>query len=294
MGTTIQAVATARPRRRGDGVLQLADRAVAECLARAGRTAADVDVLVHAGIYHERSQGEPALASLIQQDVGANPHLEPADGHRGTFSFDVSNGACGVVTAVHVIDGFLHSGAVRLGMVVASDAPPPHALGADFPARAAAVLLARTPGRAGFDAFAFETHPEDASLYTAEVSWEKRGRRAGNVLTIEERPPYADRAAELTVDAAGRFCDRHGFDVRDVDLVVASGPSPAFARALCSGLGYTGEVATPQGPDARTHSAGLLFGVEAVLTDGRLARAGTALFASAGSGVTVALALYRS
>ena len=44
-----------------------------DCLDRAGRTAHDVDLLVNAGIYRDRNLGEPALAAMIQQDIGANP-----------------------------------------------------------------------------------------------------------------------------------------------------------------------------------------------------------------------------
>ena len=49
-------------------------RASAEdCLREAGRTAHEVDLLVNAGIYRDRNLAEPALAALIQQDIGANP-----------------------------------------------------------------------------------------------------------------------------------------------------------------------------------------------------------------------------
>ncbi len=36
------------------------------------------------------SIAEPALAAIIQQDIGANPEDPHADTH-GTFSFDISN-----------------------------------------------------------------------------------------------------------------------------------------------------------------------------------------------------------
>jgi hypothetical protein len=44
---------------------------------RCGLDAEKVDVLVNAGLYHDRNLGEPALAPLIQDDLGANrddPH----------------------------------------------------------------------------------------------------------------------------------------------------------------------------------------------------------------------------
>jgi 3-oxoacyl-[acyl-carrier-protein] synthase-3 len=32
-----------------------------------------LDLLVNANVYHDKIMNEPALASLIQEDIGANP-----------------------------------------------------------------------------------------------------------------------------------------------------------------------------------------------------------------------------
>jgi 3-oxoacyl-[acyl-carrier-protein] synthase-3 len=59
----------------------LAVAAAKTCLHRAGRAPGDVDLLINAGIYRDRNMGEPALAALIQQDIGANPEDPHDDGH---------------------------------------------------------------------------------------------------------------------------------------------------------------------------------------------------------------------
>src|SRR6266567_3307842 len=100
--------------------LRLAVAAAKTCLQQAGRDPDDVDLLVNAGVYRDRNLAEPALAALIQEDIGANPE-DPHDDAHGTFSFDIANGACGVLTALQVIDGFLRSGAIHRALVVASD-----------------------------------------------------------------------------------------------------------------------------------------------------------------------------
>ena len=109
MATVVEAAAVASgrwPSRRGSR--QLADDAIRASVARAGVTASDIDLLLNAGLYRERMLGEPALAALIQADVDANPGDPRAGGH-GTFSFDVANGACGPLTALHIADGFLRA-----------------------------------------------------------------------------------------------------------------------------------------------------------------------------------------
>jgi len=68
----------------------------------------DLDLLINAGIYCDRNLGEPALAAIIQDDIGANPE-DPHSHAHGTFSFDIANGVCGVLTALQIADGLLRS-----------------------------------------------------------------------------------------------------------------------------------------------------------------------------------------
>ncbi len=88
MGALIESFATVRGHHEpfAQGALKLADAAIATCLERAGRAAADLDLLVNAGVYRNDNLGEPALAALIQEDVGANTRRW-REAH-GTFSFE--------------------------------------------------------------------------------------------------------------------------------------------------------------------------------------------------------------
>ena len=89
--------------------LRLADAAAHGCLTDAAVLPADVDLLLNVGLYRDRNLGEPALAALIQEDVQINPE-DPSPGGHGSFSFDVANGACGVLSAMQVADRFLRCG----------------------------------------------------------------------------------------------------------------------------------------------------------------------------------------
>src|SRR6476646_11735023 len=121
MGTVIEQIAlTDGGWRTHHSALRLAVNAAKHCLREAGRNADDVDLLVNAGIYRDRNIAEPALAAMIQQDIGANPEDPHADTH-GTFSFDICNGTCGVLSALQIVDGFLRSHAIDCALIVASD-----------------------------------------------------------------------------------------------------------------------------------------------------------------------------
>ena len=191
MGTIIEATATATAQQRSmaPGALEAVDAAARTCLERADRTAGELDLLINAGVYHDRILSEPAFASLIQEDIGANPRHPPGAGH-GTFSFDVSNGACGLLTGIHLVDGMLASGTAKLGMVVASDMDPEPGVsrGFGFPAVGGAVLLSADASRAGFTAFHFATFPQFAELFQGYVDWQEMPG-AGRHLTAGTSSP---------------------------------------------------------------------------------------------------------
>jgi 3-oxoacyl-[acyl-carrier-protein] synthase-3 len=329
MGTKIEAASISRPHRRlgGTGAIRLADDAAHACLERAGRTAADIDFLINAGIYRDNNIAEPAVASIIQEDIGANPD-PPLQGGHGTFSFDVVNGAVGVLTGIHILDGFLTSGAIDVGIVVTSDADPERGSNWDFPvglvgsagrvsrsggagfpfaAFGGAVLLSRDDDESkGFSRFAFATFSEFEHLLKAEVIWEEGpirrvvadvvpGLGAGsNVLRIDQGEGYAARCAEGALTSTGPFLESAGLGVTDIDLLVPS-PTPAgFAEGFSQALGMPADrVAGVDGSFARVHTAGPIAALESTMRTGQFADARNVLFVTVGSGITVGLALYH-
>ncbi len=295
MGTIIEATATADG---GSlGALGLADAAARACLARAKRTAGEVDLLINAGVYLDSNISEPAIAALIQEDIRANPEWHPGGG-QGTFSFDVRNVACGLLTGIYLADGMLASETIKLGMVVAADADPDPGFSEEFgfPAVGGAVLLSADSQRAGFTAFRFATFPEFADLFQSEVSWhpgapdgaERPGR---NVLTVKVAGSYAARAVECAESTARELAAANALDLGDVGLLVATASVPGFAGALAKRLGISaGRVAALPGSLASAHTAAPAVALEAA----DLAAAGTTVFVCAGAGITVVAALYRA
>lgn len=302
MGVVIEATAVSRPTRRptSHGARRLADEAARTCLRTAGRAHSDVDMLINAGVYRERGLGEPALAALIQQDVDLNPGDFAGGGH-GTFSFDIDNGMCGALTGADVLRSFITSGAIELGLVVASDsAPGPiRARWLPYPEAGAAMLLSRDAAVEGFAATRFTTFPEYADL--AEGYWQWRASRLRgrhgvhgyNRLMVVERPGFRQRATDCAADSTGKFLADLGVAVSDVDLLVAT-PGPGLADPLADQLGI---------PHARTlhtgeqlgamHSAQPIAAIDLARRSGRWNEARTILIVAAGSGITVANALYR-
>ena len=300
MGTIIEATATAvaQERSMAPGALESVDAAARFCLDRAGRTAGELDLLINVGVYHDKILSEPAFASLIQEDIGANLSQPPDAGH-GTFSFDVSNGACGLLTGIQLVDGMLASGTADLGMVVASDMDPEPGVsrGFEFPAVGGAVLLSADDSRAGFTAFQFATFPEYADLFQGYVDWQEDAGRGldahpgRNFLTVEIAESYSARALECAEATARELAAAQALDLAEVDLLVATASVPGFAEALAGRLGVPGDrVASPSDGLGRAHTAAPAVAMDSV----GLPEGSTTLFVSVGAGITVAAALYRA
>ena len=290
MGTVVEASAVATPG--GDpliGAVRLADAAARACVERAHRVPDDVQLLINVGVYLDRNISEPAIAALIQEDIDAN--VEPGEG-RGTFSFDVRNGACGLLTVIELIDCLLASGTIEVGMVVATDADPEPGFteGFDFPALGGAVMLSTDSARPGFTRFQSDTFPEYAHLFSSTIDWRVEDGRGRNVLTVEIADDYAASVLECAEATARKVAAADGLDLREVDAVFATASTPGFGRALAERLGIPpARAAAPANGLDRAHTAGLAAALESVA----LVDAGTALLVSAGAGITVNAAVYR-
>jgi 3-oxoacyl-[acyl-carrier-protein] synthase-3 len=247
----------------------------------------DIDLLVNTGLYHDRMLGEPALAALIQEDIGAHPE-DPHEGGHGTFSFDIANGACGVLDALQVADGFLRAGTIRRALVVASDTGPGGRMAAHFPfgATGGALVCGWDDTAVGFVGFRWETSPDDAELFHSRVRFE-RGR---NVLRIHEHPGFGEQAAARAGKAGSALLADHGLRPDDVDLVVTNSPNPQFADALPPHLGVQADRVVT-GASQAAHTASLLVALAVAREQGRLERAERTLLLCAGAGITAGAAL---
>ena len=259
-------------------------------------------MLINAGIYREDNMGEPALAALIQEDIGANLGQPPVGG-RGTFSFDLINGTCGVISAIQLESGLLRSGVIRLGAIVTSDVNPNLKNPGSAPLRptGGAMLLGWDDNIAGFTDFGAETFPEYEDLFVSGLVWQERHgprvpRRATgqSQMVIDENPGYQARLVECAEEATRRFLRRLGMGIGEIDLLVPAPSSPDFLDTLRVRLGVPGDRVAYVPEDLEgAYTTGPIAALQAAIRSGRLGEARNTLMLAAGAGITVALALYR-
>ena len=261
MGARIEAASALTSRGlRKPSARRLADAAARTCLAQAGREPGDIDMLINAGIYREDNMGEPALAADRAGGHRGQPGSAPVGGH-GTFSFDLLNGTCGVISAIQVQAGMLRSGVIRLGAIVTSDVHPdledPRSAPSGRPA--ARCSSAGTTALAGFTDFHSETFPEYEDLFVSGLVWQ--GRRRQSQMVIDSKPGYHARLVDCAEEATRRFLHGLGMDISEIDLLVPAPSSPDFLDRLRARLGVpatgsrmsqkTSRVAIPPGPSPR-------------------------------------------
>ncbi|ORB74353.1 3-oxoacyl-ACP synthase [Mycobacterium scrofulaceum] len=290
MGTVIDRIDVSHPRLRGrHSALHLAVVAAKDCLRRAGCEAKDLDLVINAGIYRDRNLGEPALAALIQDDIGANPE-DPHAGAHGTFSFDIANGTCGLLTGLQIIDGFMRSRAIRRALVVASDADPGHGMSEHFgfSAAGAAMLCGWSDDDYGLSRIFWVNDPSAAGdeTFSATVGFAD----SRNVLRFCQSTAMDERFAAAAGRAVAACLQEQSVRLSDVDAIVAAPARPGYRAALSARLGVPVE-AISVADDERMHTAALAaaFGQRAE----RLSVGARVLFVAAGADVVAGAALYR-
>ena len=174
-----------------------------------------MDLLINTGIYRDKNLAEPALAALIQHDIGANPE-DPHDDAHGTFSFDISNGTCGVLTALQIIDGFLRSHTINCALVVASDANPGRGMSEHFPFSpvGAALLCDWSDDDFGLGRVHWVNIPDDGENFRATVGLEDARnvlRFSGSAAMDEQFAAAGAQVARSCLQEAslGTFRRRH-------------------------------------------------------------------------------------
>ncbi len=247
-----------------------------------------MDLLVNAGLYHDRNLGEPALAPLIQEDIEANPG-DPSPGGRGTFSFDVANGTAGVLTALQIVDGFMRARTITTALIVASDADPGHGLAPGFPFRPAggALVCHWTDQPVGLGAVRWSNRVDggDGLRTTVGIS----GGR--NILLVERSAGYAEQLTQVAAGAIASVLEAEQLEPSAVDALLVAPGLTGMVGGLASRCAIPAERFLA--PPADLHTVGAIAVVEQAGRAGLLSSPATLLLVGAGAGVTAGAAVYR-
>ncbi|MCC2280667.1 hypothetical protein LKL35_35490 [Streptomyces sp. ET3-23] len=283
MGVVITATGISQDR--PGGILDHEVRAVRNCPRTAGLAGDSVDVIVHLGIYRDHNLVEPAVAVLVQNRLGI--HLDHRAGSRPVFAFDLLNGACGFLTAVHLARGLLTGAEDRL-LVVAGDGHPAQRPHRAFPYRAVgtAALLGHDddPGT-GFGPVQFRAENGPAAVGFLDLTTMGTGGRSD--ITVRRTAPdirLVDRAADFV--RAHLAAD--GL-VPTAAVLVSNEPFDGFAGLLATRVGIPHGGRAGTGGGGMLHSGALLLGHHRMAHD----RPPAVLFVAVDPGASLGCATYR-
>ncbi len=283
MGIIISSAVT-----RSGGVSSVGQAAGAarDALAGAGCRPEQVDALINVGVYRDANLVEPAVAALIQQAAGIG--LDYRRGDVPCLSFDLMNGACGVVNAVGVAASLLADLPSGHVVVVSGDAHPSGQADAEFafePVGAAFVLenYADAAGFGGVHVSAGDVLPDPQGY----VKLSAMGAEGRSSLTVELLVGTAELVEHAAI-AARDALTADGLDAAQVVLLCGK-PTPDFADELAAQLGVGAVVTDDFAGDAHTSAltAAFVAARDAGLADRPL------LFVAADGGPTAAAVTYR-
>ena len=292
MGTIIKSVAVAKPfyRKR---IVPLIVRSAKRCLRNSGIGAEHVGMLVNTAVYTENHLREPALASLIQNRIQFSRFLFPSyKTNLGTmFSFDLHNGGGGVIAAIQLIDGFLQTGEIQNGLVVAGDVKPFSGAANNFnySPGAASMLLSNEGRNRGFECFRTDTYPEFINDLESSTNWYSGKFRFG----IQQKKEFLSDCVTCAKTSILRFFEEKKLGWEQIDLVITSQNPSAFTGLFKNEPGIKNKIIENNGY-GKFYSAGLLFSLNKVFNSERFLKAQNILFVTVGAGITVSLALYRN
>lgn len=291
MGSIIRSTASAILTS-GTGLVGSAARVSLQSIRSAGLYTGDIGIMINAGVYNEGDLREPSISSLIQD------RIENADGllkksktsGKGMFSFDLHNGGGGTISAIQVLDGFIHSGKTTNGIVVAGDTVPVFSTPSNFdyvPATAA-IVLSKGDKENGFLCFKTDTYEQYIEDFKSTITWNTGKYK----FEIFQKETYLENCVLCAKQSIFSFLEQNEISADDIDLVVCSLSPVTFPDQIDRIPGFESKVFIKR--NDHVYSAGLLLTLGTVFETERFRQAENVLFVSVGAGITVSLALYRN
>ncbi len=234
----IESIGVSYPRKglSRSGSLKHATRAGRECFKASNYLPADVEVMINAGVNRDRHYAEPAFACFIQKNLNINIEFQ----QRQTLSFDLQNGGCGMLNALHVLTTMMQSGTIRVGMAIASETNADRSPDPSYTVNesgAAALLDIAPVATQGFGSFIFRTFEEYSGLYRSVVSVAQKNGR----LFVRKKEELEETWLSLLPAVWEELLDSDHISRDEIDFLFPSQISPEFVAGLSKTLDFPNE-----------------------------------------------------
>lgn len=268
----------------------LAVEAARRALADAGKTVADVDLIIVATTTPDMTF--PATASIVQRKLGASVGI----------AFDVQAVCSGFVYAMSVADGFVARGLAKCALVIGAEEMTRLM---DWTDRSTCVLF-------GDGAGAFVMEPREGQGTKADQGLLGFALRCdGNktdLLYVDGGPATTGTVGHLRMagnqvfrhavvniaEAITAACEASGIEVADVDWFVPHQANQRIIKGVGDRLGLDeNKVISTVAIHANTSAASIPLAMDAAIQDGRIKRGDMVLLEAMGGGLTWGACAFR-
>ncbi len=295
MGSNINTINIALPSSMfSKGYIPCAVEAVKKCLIDKNVAANQVGILVNTAIYRDAHIVEPSLSSLILGEIVRAPFFRKrsyANRLKKILTFDLNNGASGLIQAIQLIDVFIKSGKIESGIVVAGDSnyKSGNVKNYSFLEGAAAILLSRGAESKGFIGFKTDTYLQ----YKTDIVGYSHFANERINLTIEEKSSFCKHAILCASSSLEKFLEEQNLSLVNIDLVICSQYPDGFAEGIRDRFQLNDKVIQLAKDKNSYHTAAPLFILNSIMGTNKYKSARNILFITVGAGITVSIALYN-
>lgn len=264
--------------------------AARSCMSISAHPLFDIDCLINTGVYRDQHISEPAMAAFIQNELNLNTDFTG----KTTFSFDLINGASGMLSGIQILISAIQSGAARVGLVVSSESNPDKNPdpGYTYQPSGSAVVIDRSPNSfQGFGSFLFNTFEQYSDLYQGIVSYREKGGKS----YIMKKQGLEEAYLECSASVFHDLVQAEGISAESVDLVLPTQVSDNYLKRLPGMLGIAENRVVNILPiikdDTLTTSPFIAF--DHALRNGMISPGAKIAFLTVGSGITAGGAMYH-
>lgn len=268
------------------GYIEHAKRAGQTCLENSGVGIDEIDLLINVGNYRDNNMCEPSIAVLIQYALGINlnPLTQPVKAH--TFSFDLLNGACGLLNAFQVANSILSSKNGRYALLVSGDTHPSTQAHEDFPyVHSAAAILIEHSNEYRFTDCVFDTSKNFQGTL-GYLDLDTHGLRSRTSVTLDSSFE-TEQSVKFAKDVVKEYISSHNINPSETVLLAVHQDSTVIEKLTGH---FDFQHAVPAAITQDFHTAALGVGLaHAMQTHPNT----NILCVAIGTGLTVGCTLYR-
>jgi len=296
MGTIIKATGISTDQSINSSIAH-AYNAAEDCITKAAVDKNEIDIIINTGIFRDFNLFEPSVAILIQKKLGISSGYSEK---KHTLSFDLMNGACGLLYASQAIDTIFRNSDMRKALIVSSDSHPSNRKVDEFPyshAGAAMLLEWDEDKDKGFRDFQFRTGEKEFKGVESYMDTRANGANGRESMSVHVDDNYSDRLISFTVESIMKYIESAGLKNKDMETIklLTTQPTEDFNKAVTESIGIKENPADNifrKYGDA--HSSSLNIAYHEAYNNGMIKENDKIILSASSAGLTAGTVLYNN